>query len=223
MMTLACITLQASAEDARKPAVKENRTEQTETLNGSRHSEAGTTTSNADGTLISNGQKYFYTAKEGVITLIGNDGVVAIPYQLSSGKLTVTIDGVTTVFTRNPVAAGNSDSRAGGISNELLLSSAWRSSSYNAKTGYSSSSKVQLRADGTYSTGAQNKGYSSGSAGTYASQSNSRGGGRWKVVNGELYMSEGDGDLEMVQTRIQRNNNGYFILVANGVEYIQCR
>lgn len=227
LMTLAFVTPLASAENARKPVGKETSAGQKETLIGVWHGEDGTTTFNADGSLISNGQKYFYTAKDGVITLIREDGAVTIPYQLSGGKLVVIMDGVATTLTRNPGAvnknAGNGGKRPGEVSSELLLSSAWCSSTYNAKTGYSSSSRVRLNADGTYSAGSRNEGYSSGSAGTYASQSDSNGGGRWQVVNGQLYMSEGGGPLEPVQTRIERNNNGYVILVANGVEYAQCR
>lgn len=227
LMALAFIALQAYAKDESNLVVKEKGSKPTATLNGTWYSATGTTTFNADGTLISNGQRYYYTAKNGVILLAGKDGVVTIPYQLSSGKLTVIVNGETTVYTRNPVAMGNnignSNNRAGRISNELLLSSAWCSSSYNAKTGYSSSTRVQLRPNGTYSTGGQNEGYSSGPAGTYASQGNSSGGGRWKVADGELFMAKGNDNLARVQTRIERNSNGYLFIVADGVEYAQCR
>lgn len=226
-MVLVLVPLQAYPKDERKQVVKENGSEPAATLIGTWYSAAGTAMFNADGTLVSNGQQYYYTVEDGVILLVGQEGVVAIPYQLGSGKLTVQVNGETTVYTRKPVArnnqAGHSSPRAGGISAELLLSSAWCASSYNEKTGYSHSTRVQLSADGTYSTGSQSEGYSSGSAGTYASQGNYGGGGRWKVVDGELFMSNGNDNMARVQTRIERNSSGYLYIVADGVEYAQCR
>jgi hypothetical protein len=217
----------AHANDERMSCGKAKSKGAAASLNGTWYSAAGTATFNADGTLISNGQRYLYSVKEGVILLTGADVAVAVPYKLSKGKLTVTVNGEPTVYTRKPVQTGGNtgsgNSQAGGISNDLLLSSAWCSFSYNAKTGYSSSSRVQLRPDGTYSTGGQNEGYSSGFGGTYASQNNSSGGGRWKIVKGQLYMSEGNGNLAPVQTSIKRNSNGNVFLVTNGVEYSQCK
>jgi hypothetical protein len=162
-----------------------------------------------------------------VILLVGGNGLVTIPYKVSSNKLTVNLNGEVTVYSRKPVPPGNNirsnSNHAGGISNELLLSSAWCSSFYNAKTGYSSSTRVQLRTDGTYSSGGQSEGYSSGSAGTYASQENTKSGGRWKVIDGELFMSKGSDKLTRIQTRIEQNNKGYIFLVVAGVEYAQCK
>lgn len=47
--------------------------------------------------------------------------------------------------------------------------------------------------------------------------------GRWTVQGGELSMPEGDGPLEPVSTALKRNSSGYPIIVADGVEYSQCR
>ena len=113
--------------------------------------------------------------------------------------------------------------QAGGISNELLLSSAWCSFSYNQTTGYSNTTRVQFRKNGTYSTGGRAEGYSSGRSGTYASQNDSRGNGRWKVIKGELYLSEGAGQLGLVRTVVKRNSSGYPIITADGAEYSQCK
>ncbi|HUP94394.1 MAG TPA: hypothetical protein VM164_05755 [Burkholderiales bacterium] len=112
--------------------------------------------------------------------------------------------------------------QAGGVSNELLLSSAWCSFSYNKTTGYSSSKRVSFSPDGRYSSGARREGGSSGPQGSVYSQSDGSGGGRWRIERGELYMSEGGG-FEHVQTLVTRNNNGYPIIVADGIEYSQCR
>jgi hypothetical protein len=112
---------------------------------------------------------------------------------------------------------------AGGISNELLLSSAWCTFSYNKITGYSNTTRVRFNKNGTYSTGGRAEGSSSGKSGSYASQSDSRGNGRWKSAKGELYMSEGAGELGIVRTAVRRNSSGYPIIVADGVEYSQCK
>jgi hypothetical protein len=112
---------------------------------------------------------------------------------------------------------------AGGMSNELLVSSAWCTFTYNKTTGYSHTKRVQFNGNGSYGTGSRGEGYSSGSGGSMASQRNASGGGRWRVDKGELFMSQGAGGLAPVRTLVKRNNNGYPIIVADGVEYSQCR
>jgi hypothetical protein len=112
---------------------------------------------------------------------------------------------------------------AGGISNDLLLSSAWCTFSYNKTTGYSNTTRARFSKNGTYSTGGRAEGSTSGKSGSYSSQSDSRGAGKWKVTKGELYISEGNGQLNPVRTVVKRNSSGYPIIVADGVEYSQCK
>lgn len=112
---------------------------------------------------------------------------------------------------------------AGGMSGQLLTSSAWCTFTFNKTTGYSHSKRVHFNANGTYGTGSRSEGGSSGSGGSMASQRDAKGGGLWKVDGGELYMSEGRGRLEPVRTVLKRNNNGSHVIVADGVEYSQCR
>jgi len=112
---------------------------------------------------------------------------------------------------------------AGGISNELLLSSAWCTFTYNKTTGYSNTTRVRFNKNGTYGTGGRAEGGSSGKYGSYASQNDSSGAGRWKVNKGELYLSQGRGELGHVNTVVKRNSSGYPIILADGVEYSQCK
>ena len=112
--------------------------------------------------------------------------------------------------------------QAGGLSNKLLLSSLWCSFSYNKVSGYTSSTRTSFNPKGTYSVASRGEGYSSGNSGSMASQDDSVTGGRWQVVNGELYMSEGGGELAHVETVLKQNSNGYPIIIADGVEYSQC-
>jgi uncharacterized membrane protein YgcG len=64
---------------------------------------------------------------------------------------------------------------AGGMSNELLMPSAWCTFTYNKTTGYSHTKRTQFNANGSYGTGSRGEGYSSGGGGSMASQRNSTG------------------------------------------------
>ena len=119
-------------------------------------------------------------------------------------------------------AAAAAPATAGGMSNELLLSSAWCTFSYNKVSGTSRQKRVTFSPNGMWSMGGRAESYSSGRAGSVAGQTDSGGGGMWRVQNGELFMSEG-GQLEHVQTVLKRNSNGYPVIVADGIEYSQCR
>lgn len=112
---------------------------------------------------------------------------------------------------------------ASGISAKLLLSSDWCSFRYNQHSGHTSQTRVQFRNNGSWVKRGQYESYSSGAAGTYAGQSNSGSGGRWKMQGSRLLMSEGNEPLEAVDARVTYNSNGYPIIVADGVEYSQCR
>ena len=111
---------------------------------------------------------------------------------------------------------------AGGVSPDLLLSSAWCTFKYNKISGYSNTTRVSFSPNGTYRMGGRAEGGSSGRYGSVYGQNDSSGGGRWAVQQGELFMSDG-GRMEHVQTIVKRNNNGYPIIVADGVEYSQCQ
>ncbi len=113
--------------------------------------------------------------------------------------------------------------QAGGLSNNLLLSSAWCAFSYNKVSGYSKTTRVRFNKDGTYRTGSRGEGYSSNKSGSMASQHDSGSNGSWKVVKGELYLSEGKGKPAYVKTVLKHNSNGYPIIVADGVEYSKCK
>jgi hypothetical protein len=108
------------------------------------------------------------------------------------------------------------------VTPELLLSSPWCTFKYNKVSGYSSSTRVTFSPNGMWSSGSRGEGGSSGRAGSVYGQRDSGNGGRWAVQQGELYMSEG-AQMEHVRTVVKRNNNGFPIIVADGVEYSQCQ
>lgn len=120
------------------------------------------------------------------------------------------------------LAEVSATAQAGGMSNQLLLSSAWCSFSYNKISGTTKTTRARFYSNGTYGFGNQRESQSSGQYGSVYGQSGGGGGGHWQVQGGELYMGEGGGALEPVQTVLKRNSNGYPIIVADGVEYMQC-
>lgn len=101
---------------------------------------------------------------------------------------------------------------------QLLLSSPWCTFSYNKITGASDSKRYRFFNNGRYSTGSNAETYSSGAYGSVAGQSRGNGGGQWGV-QGNMLIINGDA----VNVRVKRNSNGYAVIVADGVEYSQCR
>ena len=83
---------------------------------------------------------------------------------------------------------------------------------------------MQYFRNGTWSRGGQSETYNSGAYGSVAGQSNSNNGGRWEVRNGQLLMSEGNGELGLISPfTVTRNSNGSPIINAMGKEYSSCR
>jgi hypothetical protein len=70
-------------------------------LRGTWYSAEGTITFKDNGTINYKGKRYFYAISNGgMIQLSGKHSSNAIPYQLAGGKLTLTVDGKATVYSR---------------------------------------------------------------------------------------------------------------------------
>ena len=70
-------------------------------IKGTWRSAKETLTFNANGTIIYRGKRYYYAVSNGgTIQLTGKHGSLTIPYQLAGDKLTLTIDGISKVYTR---------------------------------------------------------------------------------------------------------------------------
>jgi hypothetical protein len=121
------------------------------------------------------------------------------------------------------LSAASPTGDADGQLKQLLLSSAWCSFSYSKSAGVTKHSRAQFFPNGTYTLKRGSEGYYSGSGGTYASQDKRGGGGSWQVRGGQLFISEGRGPLEPVNLKVTYNNNGFPILIADGVEYFTCK
>jgi hypothetical protein len=113
--------------------------------------------------------------------------------------------------------------QASGLSSQLLTSSAWCSFSYNKTTGYSHTKRFAFFGDGTYAMGSGSEGYSSGSGGSMASQGQRGGAGYWRLEGGQLFMSEGRGQLQPVRAFVKRASNGITVINSEGLDYTACR
>jgi len=70
-------------------------------LRGTWYSAKETLTFKKNGTIKYKGKRYYYAVSNGgLIQLTGKRSSNAIPYQLSGGKLTLTVQGKSTVYTR---------------------------------------------------------------------------------------------------------------------------
>jgi len=191
-----------------------------------------------DGTGDTEGMAFRWSTANGILYVTENGETEQVTYQiqgntlvLSTGLFPISLERIGKsldkgydVKTVKSSFGSSEGGNSGGNDNlsRLLLSSAWCTFSYNQTTGYSSSKRVQFYKNGTWSSGSQGEGYSSGYGGTMASQYNNGGDGQWQVKGGQLYMSEADGYLQPVNMQVKYNSNGY-VLKADGVEYSQCQ
>ena len=86
----------------------------------------GTVQIKADGTMSIQGTPYRYAVQGNTMTLIGNDGTLPIPFQLSGNTLTVSLSGQIVTLTRitgNPQASPGSG--AGGSGGMAELAGKW--------------------------------------------------------------------------------------------------
>ncbi len=182
---------------------------------------------NGTGTSKDVGQ-FSWTARGSVITVVTPQGVSQIPFRLSRNQLTIVVNGRQLVLRRGAGGTPAGVVPAGAVATStplarLLLSSVWCTFRFNKVTGYSSSSRIAFRSNGTWDRGARSEGFSSGHGGSMASQGDSRSGGRWQVRGSRLFIAQGAGPLAEVRLVVKRNSAGHPIVVADGVEYSQCR
>lgn len=78
-------------EEAGKPAAR---------LIGTWHSASGRITFQSNGIIVYKGKRHYYAAGNGVIQITHKRIIRNLPYKMFDGKLTITDDGVDTVYTR---------------------------------------------------------------------------------------------------------------------------
>lgn len=144
----------------------------------------------ANGTLTIDGTEYAYKVKNSVINVVGDDGAMAIPFQLEGDTLTVEVEGREMVYTRvkagkNSSGSGNGAGSGAGRGEGVMqaLVGKWcYMSSLTGSNSYMSSRCFVLNADGTYEYSAESS--TSGAAGSTAGQSYDS--GRWSATTTTL-------------------------------------
>ena len=140
----------------------------------------------ANGTLTINGEEYAYKVRNSVINVVGEDGAMAIPFELVGDTLTVEVEGREMVYKRVKPgtrsggfgAAPANRSGAGEGVMQALVGKWCYMSSLTGSNSYMSSRCFVLHANGTYEYSAESS--SGGAYGSTAGQSYDS--GRWSAT-----------------------------------------
>jgi hypothetical protein len=91
--------LNCSANAAERPGATPSKP--AKSLTGTWHGAEGTITFRANGTINYDGKRYYYAVTNGGLIQLNRKGTNrAIPYHLSGGKLTLTVNGKSQIYTR---------------------------------------------------------------------------------------------------------------------------
>lgn len=196
------------------------------------------------GTITANGVEYPFTARKVGRALVGTFLAQGQGYLFSAAvqgdQLTFVANGQTTVLQRgHGPAAGRSREETGGVERSqaqapraasgqdaqierILLSSPWCYMHYSQITGSTNTERGVFLRDGRLVVGTGHEMVSSGQNGTVFGSGNGSTEYRWRVSNGDLWISENGAPFAPAGMRITQNSNGYPILNVNGKEYSQC-
>ena len=197
------------------------------------------------GAVGANGTSYQFTARKMGRSLVGTLNAqgqsVLIQFTVAGDVLSFTVNGQTTQLHRGrPGAVGNrsrEETRGDGRSQaqppraatgqdaqieRILLSSPWCYMRYSQTLGSTSTERGVFYRDGRLVVGTGHEMVSSGPNGTVYGSGNGGAEYRWRVQNGDLWLSEAGGPFNPAGLRITQNSNGYPILNVAGKEYNQC-
>lgn len=133
---------------------------------------------NADGTLIFGGQTFRYTAKNNILTLIGTDGALEMPYQLDGDTLVVSVNGEESVLKRLTGSGRGGVASGGANPQELVGKWCYMSNVYASNGGRMSNRCFTLYENGTYQYYAETS--SSGPVASSVTQESDK--GRWTAT-----------------------------------------
>ncbi|MCB9245062.1 MAG: hypothetical protein H6606_01415 [Flavobacteriales bacterium] len=177
-----------------------------------------------------NSVDYRYTAKNGLLTLTGSDGILHFNYTLTGNTLTLSIGGQSALYTRTDTKPAQNNNLAQPNSNTTIDASMvgkWCVSStytnYQQGGGSSHSECVVLKPDGTYEYSSEGSisGYSHDQSiyGFGNSAGNDR--GTWKVQGNTLIAtSQITNQTKQYQFSKRNNKNGDPMLVIDGKEFV---
>ncbi|HEX7917843.1 MAG TPA: hypothetical protein VF454_00490 [Gemmatimonadales bacterium] len=196
------------------------------------------------GAVGANGTSYQFSARKmgrslvGTLTAQGQS--VLVQFTIAGDILSFTVNGQTTQLHRGrpgtaratrqdpnaaPQAPGENRRAATGQDAQIeriLLSSPWCYMRYSQTLGSTSTERGVFYRDGRLVVGTGHEMVSSGPNGTVYGSGNGGSEYRWRVQNGDLWLSEAGGPFNPAGLRITQNSNGYPILNVAGKEYNQC-
>ena len=179
----------------------------------------------ANGTLTINGEEYAYKVKGSVINVVGEEGAMAIPFQLDGDTLTVDVEGKEMVYTRVKAGAKTSGFGSGAPARsgagegvlQALVGKWCYMSSLTGSNSYMSSRCFVLHANGTYEYSAESS--TSGAAGSTAGQSWDS--GRWSATTTTLtaYSNSNGKTVYPIELR-NHPKTGDPMIVVDGDAYV---
>ena len=196
------------------------------------------------GAVGANGTSYPFTARKMGRSLVGTLSAqgqsVLVQFTIAGDVLSFTVNGQTTQLHRgrpNAARANRQDPNAGAQGQggdrraasgqdaqieRILLSSPWCYMRYSQTLGSTSTERGVFLRDGRLIVGTGHEMVSSGANGTVYGSGSGGAEYRWRVQNGDLWLSEAGGPFNPAGLRITQNSNGYPILNVAGKEYNQC-
>lgn len=200
--------------------------------------------SSYSGAIGANGTSYPFTARKMGRSLVGaleaQGQSVLVQFTIAGDELSFTVNGQTTQLRRSrsgaaratrPQTQGNGGAQgtpqraATGQDAQIeriLLSSPWCYMRYSQTLGSTNTERGVFYRDGRLVVGTGHEMVSSGPNGTVYGSGNGGTEYRWRVQNGDLWLSEAGGPFNPAGLRITQNSNGYPILNVGGKEYSQC-
>ena len=176
----------------------------------------------ADGSITINDEQYTYKVKNSVITVTGDEGSLAFPYELDGDTLTVDAQGREVVYTRikGKTNAGQGVGTGAGRSEGVIAEFVGKwcyLSSLTGSNSYMSSRFFVLNQNGTYEYSAES--LSSGSYGSTAGQSYDS--GRWTATRTTLtaYSNKNGKVVYPIELR-NHPKNGDPMIVLDGDAYV---
>ncbi len=177
-----------------------------------------------NGTLTIDGAEYAYKVKNSVINVVGEDGAMAIPFQLEGDKLTVDVDGKEMIYAR--VKPGKSATGVGsgpvtrapaeGVMQALVGKWCYLSS-LTGSNSFMSSRCFVLNANGTYDYSSESS--TSGAAGSTAGQSWDA--GRWSATATSLTAFSNSGSKTVYPIELRNHpKTGDPMIVVDGDAYV---
>lgn len=175
----------------------------------------------ADGTLTIDGAEFAYKVKNSIINVVGDDGAMAIPFQIDGDTLTVEVEGREMVYTRIKDTAKPKDQNTGRTDQEGVIQAfvgKWCYMSNLTGTNSRMSNRCfVLNGNGTYQYSSETS--SSGTNGSSASQEFDS--GRWTATRTTL-TAHSDANGKTVYPIELRNHpkTGDPMIVVDGDAYV---